>query len=126
MQYEPIAKADWPAFVEAFSRLLEGRRVEIEIMGLDLGVQVEAEWLPLRGLRFEQPSETLHLALSDGYEIDHAISGLEQIWAEIVGGELQSLVVIDRDEHKKIIRFHAPLALPATASPRRSSDPAPP
>jgi hypothetical protein len=111
MSYELIAKQDWAAFVEAFSNRLEGRQVELEIVGLDLGDQIEAEWLPLHALRFGERAGRLHVQLQQGGTVDHAIEAVE-IWAEISGGELSSLVVIDTSGHKQILRFRAPLGLP--------------
>jgi hypothetical protein len=111
MSYERIENEDWPAFVEAFSKHLEGRHVEIEIVGLDLGDQIEAEWLPLRGMRFGERAGRLHVLLQQGAELDHAIEAVE-LWAEISGGQLSSLVAIDTSGHKQILRFRAPLELP--------------
>ena len=125
MPYETIARKDWAAFVEAFSAQLEGQRVEIEIMGIDLGVQIEAPWLPLRGLSFEPLAETLHIHLADGHHIDHAITSPVELWAEIEGGELRSLAVLDRDEHKQILRFRSPLQLPAAIGDRGSEGASP-
>jgi hypothetical protein len=111
MSYVPIAKLDWATFIESFARLLEGRRVEIEIVGLDVGDQIEAPWLPLTELHFDEDAEALHLHFEDGEEIDHAIEPVE-LWAEISRGELESLVAIDAAGHKEILRFRAPLELP--------------
>lgn len=124
MPYEPIAKRNWRAFVESFSRLLVGRQVELEIVGLDLGDQIEAEWLPLRALTLGDRTGRLHVRLGGDPAIDHAIEAVE-IWAELVGSELRSLVVIDTADHKDILRFRAPLELPSAPNERGKGASAP-
>jgi hypothetical protein len=38
----------------ASSKMLEPKQVEIEVAGLALGDQIEAEWLPLIGIVYDQ------------------------------------------------------------------------
>lgn len=115
MTYEPIAERDWPAFFESFSKHLEGRRVEIEVIGLDLGVQIEAEWLPLRSLRYAPEPPSIRAEVVSEHPFDHVVEAPAAVWAEIAGGELSSLVVEDARGTKEIFRFRSPLELPGRA-----------
>lgn len=112
MTYEIVARHHWPAFFESFSNQLRGRRVEIEVIGLDLGVQLEAEWVPLRALRFETERRRLAAELAGERIVEHVIENPEAVWVELSGGELQSLVVEDESSRKEIFRFRLPLELP--------------
>src|ERR1700682_2961585 len=50
MTVRKLDNTQWRPFFDGFSKLLEGKRAEIEVASLSLGDQVEAEWLPLIGI----------------------------------------------------------------------------
>ena len=50
---ETVDKKRWDGFLDQLSKGLEGRRAEISVASLDLGSQVEAEWLPFLGMTYE-------------------------------------------------------------------------
>ena len=116
MSYEHVEPAQWKAFFDSFSHHLVGRQVEIEIVGLDLGDQIEVAWRPLGGLTYEPRSDTLHVYVNGRDDhIDHAIVAPQEVWAELEDDALKSVVVMDRDGHKQFVRFRDPLALPPAA-----------
>ena len=41
------------------------RRAEIEVASLDLGDQIEAEWLPLLGITYDDKDDVLEIALEE-------------------------------------------------------------
>ena len=47
MAVQKVDKRDWRAFFDWLSQNLLGARAEIEVASLDLGDQIETEWLPL-------------------------------------------------------------------------------
>jgi hypothetical protein len=53
MTTRKLEKARWRAFFDVFSNLLIGKQAEVEVASLDLGDQVEAEWLPLHGIAYD-------------------------------------------------------------------------
>ncbi len=113
MDYRRVDPSRWQALFDAFGRVLEGQRVEIEIFGLDLGDQIEAEWLPLNGLTYDPSDEAVYVYTerAPGHTGDGRYSPRE-VWVEVREGGLSSVVVVDREEHKHIVRFRAPLELP--------------
>jgi hypothetical protein len=50
MTARKLDKSQWRTFFDRLSKTLEGKQAEIEVASLSLGDQVEAEWLPLRGI----------------------------------------------------------------------------
>ena len=50
MAVQKIEKGNWRAFFDWLSQGLLGARAEIEVASLDLGDQIEAEWLTLLGI----------------------------------------------------------------------------
>ena len=53
MQTRQIERSQWPAFFNSFSRQHEGWLASLEILGPDLGAQVEEHELPFEGITDE-------------------------------------------------------------------------
>ena len=48
-----IPRDEWAGFLDSFSRRHEGWLVTVEVLGADIGAQMEAEELPLEGITAE-------------------------------------------------------------------------
>jgi hypothetical protein len=48
-----IPRNEWPEFFDSFSRQHEGWLVTVEVLGAEIGAQVEAQELPLEGITAE-------------------------------------------------------------------------
>jgi hypothetical protein len=110
MAVQKIDKPEWRAFFDWFSRGLLGARVELEVASLDLGDQIEAEWLPLLGITYDDKDDLLEIALEG---VDHLIHGPREVWADLNVGELMSFEVIDDRGVSQIIKLRQPLMLPS-------------
>jgi hypothetical protein len=109
MVSEKLEKAEWQAFFERLSRLLEGKQTEVEAVGLSLGDQTQVEWTPLLGLVYDPKDDVLELALEG---LDHTIRKPREIYAEIGGEGLVNLEVVDADGVQHIVKLREPLMLP--------------
>jgi hypothetical protein len=47
-----LEKSQWRAYFDRMSKVLVGKRAEIEVASLNLGDQIKAEWLPLFGISY--------------------------------------------------------------------------
>jgi hypothetical protein len=110
MAVQKIDKRDWRAFFDWLSQSLLGARAEIEVASLDLGDQIEAEWLPLLGITYDDKDDVLEVAL-DG--LDHLIYSPREVWADLNVGEMMSFEVIDDRGVSQIIKLRQPLMLPS-------------
>jgi hypothetical protein len=110
MAAQKIDKPEWRAFFDWFSRGMLGARVELEVASLDLGDQIEAEWLPLLGITYDDKGDLLEIALEG---LDHLIYGPREVWADLNVGELVSFEVIDDRGVSQIIKLRQPLMLPS-------------
>jgi hypothetical protein len=110
MAVQKIDKPEWRAFFDWLSQGLLGARAEIEVASLDLGDQIEAEWLPLLGITYDDKDDLLEVAL-DG--LDHLIYGPREVWADFNVGELISLEIIDDRGASQIIKLRQALMLPS-------------
>jgi len=116
MAFYRIDRRGWQAFCDTFSHALVGKRAEIEVASLDLGDQIVAEWLPLRGISYDRKDDVVVIAL-DG--VDHMIRSPREFHADYVADTLLALEIVDDEDRRQIIRFADPLALPAPADPHR-------
>ena len=114
MAVRKIDKPEWQAFFDWLSQGLLGARAEIEVASLDLGDQIEAEWLPLLGITYDDKDNLLEIAL-DG--VDHLIHGPQEVWADLNVGEMISIEVIDDRDVSQIIKLRQPLMLPSPSPP---------
>ena len=111
---QPIDKTEWKAYCEFISRTLQGRGVEIEVTSLDLGDQIEADWLPMVGITYDPNDDLFDVALQRGDDVlDHLIYGPREFAADREFAELTALEIIDKDGRQHLLRLRDTLALPA-------------
>jgi hypothetical protein len=108
-----LEKSEWRPFFDTLSRMLEGKRVEIEVASLSLGAQIEAKWLPLLGIAYDPKSDILEVVL-DGH--DHIIQRPREVYFAENAGEFFAIEVVDAEGTRQIVKLKDPLMLPATQS----------
>ena len=107
-----IPKEDWEGFFDRVSRVLEGEQAEVEVAGLDIGDQVEAEWVQLLGISYDPKDDLVEVALAG---VDHLVRQPREIDVEEEGVLVSSILIRDGEGHEHIIRLRTPLALPKAA-----------
>ena len=85
------------------------REAEIEVASLDLGDQVEADWLPLLGIVYDPKSDVVEVAL-DG--LDHMIHKPREIYIDGGAQTLTSVEIVDAEGTKQIVQLRDQLMLP--------------
>ena len=105
-----VEKAAWQKYFDQMSKSqLAGKEVEIEVASLDIGDQIEQEWIQLLGMSYD-PRNDLIEVLVEG--LDHLIHKPCEVWVEHGTAGLASMEVIDGDDVRQIIRLREPLMLP--------------
>src|ERR1700704_4026469 len=112
MTTRKLDKRQWSSFFDGVTKMLEGKRAEIEVVSLRLGDQVEAEWLPLLGIAYDSKDDIVEVAL-DG--LDHLIPKPREVYIEDGAQGLLAFEIVDADDIRQIIKLRDPLALPAPA-----------
>jgi hypothetical protein len=105
-----LEKSIWPPYFDAMSKILSGKRAEIEVAALNLGDQVEAEWLPLIGITYDPKDDLIEVALEG---VDHLIRKPREVWVEEDGLNLSGVEVVDGDGVRHILVLRDPMMLPA-------------
>lgn len=108
MYNHTIDKAEYKKYFDNISRLIKGQQVELEVTGLDIGNQIETEWVTLEGFSYDPKDEILVVHTPT---LDHAVHHPVQIIAAEEGPELNSLFIKDTEEHTHIVQFRRPLQL---------------
>jgi hypothetical protein len=118
-----LDKEEWKPLLDFLSKqLLEGKRAEIEVASLDLGDQVEAQWLPLVGIVYDHKDDIIEVALEDiDHHIDHIIYGPREIYLIEDASLFISLDIIDADGRHQIVRVKDPLMLPSSQAQKSAS-----
>lgn len=104
-----LDKAAWQRTFDQMSKSeLVGKQVEIEVTGLNIGDQIEQEWIQLLGITYDPKSDLIEI-LVEG--LDHLIRKPREVWVDHGPAGLVSMEVIDADDVRQIIRLRDPLML---------------
>lgn len=110
-----IDRDRWATFLETITNSLAGKQAEIEVLSLDLGDQIEAEWAPLTGIAYDRKNDLIEIALDD---LDHLVRSPRELFVDYGVGEIIAAIeIVDGDGTRQIVKFKDPLALPAPAGP---------
>lgn len=101
--------SQWQTYFDRVSRGLGGRQVSIEVTGLTLGDQIEADKLSLTGLSYDPKDNLVEIATE---VVDHLIRQPREIYVEEDVEGLHNVEIVDPDGNHQIIRLQTPLALP--------------
>jgi hypothetical protein len=110
MAARKLEKNEWKPFFDSVSKVLGAKQAEIEVQSLDLGDQVEAEWLPLLGLTYDPNNDLLDVALEG---LDHMIPKPREIYVEDGGVGLASLAITDAEGAHQLVKLRDPMVLPS-------------
>ena len=115
MAVRTLEKSEWHGYFDRVSRALLGKRAEIEVASLELGDQIEAEWVPVIGITYDQKDDVLEIVLLG---LDHLIPKPRQIFVDEGLTGPSSLEVVDHAGVRHIVQLREPLMLPAPSSVR--------
>lgn len=107
MVYEPINKSSWEPYFNLISKLAIGRWVQLEVIGEDVGDQIEKDWVQFDGVSYDPPRDTLFLHTRT---LEHEIVEPREIISQR-DGTTNAIIVKDRDGKVEIIHFRDPLLL---------------
>jgi hypothetical protein len=117
MNFLQLSQDAWRDFFDDMTTSVRGRLVEIDVLGLDLGELVEAEWLWLVGITYEPNEDALYVFVDTaGGGVDHAIVHPKRVFVELGPSGMSQVVVFDAEEHRQFLRLRPPLELPSGAS----------
>jgi hypothetical protein len=109
MTTRKIPKEDWSRYFEQLTERLRGHRVELDLLGVEIGDQVVASHASLESFSFDERAQSLEVSFD---HFRHLISNPHEVWVEEEVAGVHSLFVLDGDNHQQILKFSEPPALP--------------
>ena len=117
MDFLRLPHEGWREFFDGMNAVMGGKQVEIDVMGLDLGDAIQAEWVPLNGITYEPREDNLFVfAGAQGSSLEHVISHPKEISVEFGEEGVNRVVVADDEGHQQFLRLRSPLALPTSTT----------
>ena len=104
-----ILQKNWPEFFENFTKRHETDMVSLEVMGADIGAQVEGRALLFGGISIaDDRGKTLALMFDsvDGEHLTHTVAKPTHVWLQSTpaSGD-QTLEIESADGGKTLVRF---------------------
>ncbi len=91
---------------------MPNEEAEIRVSSLQLGSQIEAEWLHLNGITYDHKDDIFVIALTG---LEHIIHGPKLAYAESEGGMLSGVEIIAADGVKSLVQLRQPVAFAQAA-----------
>ena len=119
MQTKEITRTEWPSFFDSFSREHEGWLATLEILGPDIGAQIEERDLPFEGITDEwNETEGNTITIMSGARTDdhvtHTIRRATEVSLEQTDeGADAALAIKSEDGVTALLTFRSPV-LPET------------
>ncbi len=112
MTTQHIAKDHLKDFFDHFSMIMPTELVEIEVAGLDLGDQIEAEWTPMTGISYDPKDGMVVVMLEDG-KVQHTVPAPQEVVVVEDDSGINSITIKDGEGHLHVLRLKEPRALPS-------------
>ena len=112
MATREIKRDEWREFFDSFSKQHQGWLVTIEMLGADLGDQVEVRQLPLEGITVETSDgnetqiETIAGEKPDSH-ISHTVTSPKRIWLKRTDEGADEALEIESEENTVLLRFRS-------------------
>jgi hypothetical protein len=104
-----IPKGEWRTYFDAFSRDLGELRATVEIAGMELGDQIEAEHPRLTGITYDDKDDILVIGLDAPggvpEDLEHVVYGPQKIYIAEGQDEMTVFDVEDADRNQTLIRL---------------------
>jgi Family of unknown function (DUF5335) len=115
IQMQQVPKSGWRQFFDVMGKAVLGKSAEVEVASLEVGDQIIAEWVPMRGITYDSRDDLLDVALDRG---SHLIRRPQDILVDESESGLSIVAVVDADGVRHIIRLKEPLLLPPATAQR--------
>lgn len=109
MAIRRLERNEWRGFCIRASRYFLGKQVEIEVLSMEIGAQLEARRLPLIGLEYDAKNDVLELLAG---ELDHLVRAPRELYVDEGEIDVVTLQIVDADGVRQIVTMRDPLMLP--------------
>jgi hypothetical protein len=110
MATNEIPRSEWKSYFNRVSKTLDAKEAEIGVAGLDIGDQIEAEWVRLAGITYDPKDDVISLVTE---KLDHMIRHPQAVYVEAEIDGLHSMEVTDGEDHKRSSSSRPPWPCPS-------------
>ncbi len=110
MATRSLAKSQWETYFDQVAKHLKVSQAEIEVVGMNLGDQVEGEWVPFYGISYDPKDDVVEFVLEG---VDHLVHHSEEVYIDEDIEGLRSIEVVGSDGIRHIAKLKEILKLPA-------------
>jgi hypothetical protein len=108
MEFQNIKKKHWGPFFDLISEMAKGNWVQLEVVGQEIGVQIERQWVLFEGASYDPTADTVFFhARAHEHAINHPKDVINH-----ENGSFRSITIRDEDGQIQIIHFRDPVLLP--------------
>ena len=101
MENRIIERDEWKREFDELWRRMEGKNILIEVEGLHLGDQIEAEHVELKGLSYDPKDDVVQVWVGP---LDHMIHHPKQIALAVEHGYLLAIDITDAEGNQHLIK----------------------
>jgi hypothetical protein len=105
-----LDKAELHRLFDRITKDLADNPAEVDVASLQLGNQIDAQWVPLLGLSYDPRNDSVAVVLEG---IDISISKPRELYFDGDGEEWAALDIIDAEGTPHVVQLKAPAPLPA-------------
>lgn len=109
MAIHTVPKSQWETYFDNISKHLRASQVEIEVAAINLGDQIEAEWVPFYGISYDPKDDVIEFVLEG---VDHLVRRPKEVYVDDGIEGLRSIEVVDGDGVRHIAKFKEVMKLP--------------
>ena len=104
-----LDKSEWTNYCDRLSQVLGASNAEIEVASLELGSQLETQWVPFHGISYDDEDDIIDIELEG---MDHIINHPKSLRAYENDAGVLSLEIKDAGGAQHVVRLKDVLALP--------------
>ncbi|BCX80877.1 hypothetical protein MIT9_P0455 [Methylomarinovum caldicuralii] len=109
MATRALPKSEWEAYFDHVSKHLKAETAEIEVASINLGDQIEAEWVPFYGVSYDPKDDVIEFVLEG---VDHLVPHPKEVYVDDSIEGLRSIKVVGADGVRHIAKLKEVLKLP--------------
>ncbi|GAB6067325.1 DUF5335 family protein [Methylothermus subterraneus] len=109
MAIHAVPKSQWETYFANLSKHLKASQAELEVAAMNLGDQLEAEWLPFYGVSYDPKDDIIEFTLQD---VDHLVRRPQEVYVDDDVEGLHSIEVVDGDGVRHLAKLKEALKLP--------------
>jgi len=109
MATRSLPKTQWESYFDRLARHLKASQAEIEVVGMNLGDQLEGEWVPFYGISYDPRSDVIEMVLEG---VEHLVTKPSEVIVDEGVEGLDSIEILASDGVRHVAKFKKALKLP--------------